>query len=174
MQAKTGLPAPFELSRAGIAWTLTPRARYSIQAEVLGVERYRLGWAGQLVPCDLALGWGELISRRLHHEIDWSQGGRWYRWTHAGDFPESDAFVAHHSANTHVIPASDELAAVLCALKVGAVVQLDGLLVDLAGGSGADQYRWKTSTSRTDRADGSCELMWVTTVRSEQTRWSAP
>ncbi|MFN7964665.1 MAG: hypothetical protein U0V87_03140 [Acidobacteriota bacterium] len=156
----------FQVERSNISFTVTPRFRYSVQAVVLHRESYYAGWQAELAPCDLALGWGELIARDLHHRVRWSQGGRWYHWRTGSDFPENNSFVAKHSANTHIVPANDLVAAAVCALDADDDVALDGMLVDLRGQRGTEQYVWKSSTSRDDRADGSCEVMWVTRVRA--------
>ena len=159
-------PEPIHLDRENISFTVTPRFSYSVQAVVLHRESYYLGWQAKLAPCDLALGWGDLIERDLHHQVRWSQGGRWYQWRIGADFPENNSFVAKFSANTHILPANERIASAVCALDADDEVALDGMLVDLRGQRGSEQYWWKTSTTRADRAGGSCEVMWVTRVRA--------
>jgi hypothetical protein len=158
--------APFRIERSGATWELVPRAEYRIQAKLLSVRRYRSGWQSDLAPCDLAIGWGELIERGLDREVDWSQSDRWYHWSYGRGFAENNRFVAQHSANVHVIPANELVAEQLCDLSAGDAVALEGLLVDARGGSAQAPRWWHTSLSRTDRGDGSCELMWVERVAS--------
>ncbi len=143
-------------------WTLTPRARYHVVARILGREDYRFDSIADLVPEDLALGWGPMSSTEVLDAIEISQGGRFYYWhvAHA-PLPIPLESIVEHSANTHVIPADAIVARQLRKLRVGQVVELDGSLVDAA----RDDGRWmKTSMSRTDSGAGACEVLWVRDV----------
>ena len=138
---------------------LTPRAEFRLQARVLGRERYWLDRGAKLAPLDLALGWGPMSDQAVLDRIDVSQGGRWYhlRWSLPAPLPESA--IMDHSANMHIVPAEAWIESLLAGARVGEVVELDGLLVDVEGAGG---FRWATSLSRQDRGDGSCELFYVT------------
>jgi hypothetical protein len=83
-------------------WTLTGRAHYEVTARILGREEYRFDTLADLIPEDLALGWGAM----------------------------SDNRVLEHSANTHVIAADEHVRSQLKRLRVGQVVHLTGVLVD--------------------------------------------
>jgi hypothetical protein len=93
--------------------------------------------------------------------IDIEQSARWYRlrWDTAPPLPETE--IMRHSGNMHLIPASDSVRERLDEVRVGQVLQLEGLLVDASGDGG---YRWNTSLSRDDVGDGSCELFYLRAV----------
>jgi hypothetical protein len=68
------------------------------------------------------------------------------------------------AANTHVIPADDEIRAELLALKTGDVVRLTGQLVEVDGPKGMTM---RSSLRRDDSGDGACEILYVRTVERE-------
>jgi hypothetical protein len=146
-------------------WTLTPRAQYDITARILAREDYRVDTLAELIPEDLALGWGPMSDNRVLAAFDISQGARFYTWHPHGPLPIERADVISHSANTHVIPASREIRAALARLRVGEVVHLTGELVDGTRDDGA----WiRTSLTRTDSGAGACEVLLVESVALEQ------
>ena len=143
-------------------WTLTPRANYEITARVLGHEDYHFDTLADLIPADLALGWGPMSDNRVLRHIEISQSGRFYFWrvpqAEAGDLQ----FIALHSANTHVIPNDGVVAQQLAAVRVGQVVQLSGELVD----GTRDDGRWiRSSLVRNDTGAGACEVLLVKSVQ---------
>jgi hypothetical protein len=139
-------------------WTLTPRARYDITARILSREDYRFDPISDLVPMDLALGWGAMSDNRVLRAFRISQSARFYTWRMNGPLPIPRQEVIEHSANTHVIPADASVGSQLERLRAGQVVHLTGLLVDGA----RDDGRWMhTSLTRSDTGDGACEVMLV-------------
>jgi len=141
-------------------WKLTPRAHYDITARVLGREDYAYDRLADLVPEDLALGWGPMSDNRVLAAISISQSARFYTW-HATTLPIPVQDVVEHSANTHVIPADAAVRAQLARIRPGEVVHLSGLLVDGVRDDGA----WiRTSLTRSDTGAGACEVMLVESV----------
>ena len=65
------LPSATPLVHAG--YTLTPRAEIRVTARVLAGERYRFSRAADLMPRDLALGWGVMSDSAV---LDQSSPGR--------------------------------------------------------------------------------------------------
>ncbi len=145
-------------------WTLTPRAKYQITARVLGRERYHFDTLSDLVPEDLALGWGPMSDNRILRSLDIHQSDRFYFWRARADSPILKDAVITHSANTHVIPETPLIARQLSRLRPGAVVTLSGELVD---GVRDDGVWIKTSLVRTDTGAGACEVLLVSDVTSD-------
>jgi len=163
----TGL-APFRLDRGGYEFTLTPLATYTARGVVVGRENYYSGWNALLAPCDVALAWGALLEDDLYRELSWSQSGRWYWWEWGGSASakvQDERFVARYSANTHIIPADDNLARAAKGLGAGDVVELSGYLVKVDGRKGDFTCWWTSSTRREDTGDGSCEVLYLTRLR---------
>src|SRR6201993_1026268 len=103
-------------------WRLTPRAHYDITARILSREDYRFDPLSDLMPEDLALGWGPMSDNRVLQAFEITQGARFYSWQPKRPLPISREAVIEHSANTHVIPADAAVAAQLKRLRVGQVV----------------------------------------------------
>ena len=142
-------------------WQLTPRARYDITARVLSREDYHFDLLSDLIPEDLALGWGPMSDNRVLRAFDITQGARFYSWMPKQELPIPRQAVIEHSANTHVIPADAAVRAQLKRLRVGQVVHLTGYLVDAVRDDGA----WiHTSLTRSDSGPGSCEVVLVEQV----------
>lgn len=139
---------------------LTPLASYDVTARVLSVEAYHLGREADLSPVDLALGWGPMSDDAVLKDIRITQGGRFYYWN-VDAFPIPREQIETHSANTHLIPASETVKDRIGAIRPGEVVRLRGYLVSIEADDG---WHWSSSLSRSDTGGGACELMWVEQV----------
>jgi hypothetical protein len=145
-------------------YQITPVASYQLRALVLSTERYRVGREADLSPVDFALGWGPMSDPKVFSHLEISQGQRWYRYRWSGAPPIEPSQIVRHSANTHLIPADDQVRRQLLDVQRGQVVILKGTLVNV---DHPDGWRWRTSTTREDSGAIACELMWVTEVRVE-------
>jgi hypothetical protein len=146
-------------------WLLTPRAEYDITARILSREDYRFDQLADLVPLDLALGWGPMSDNAVLAHFDITQEVRFYEWRPRGALPIPREAVISHSANTHLIPADAHVRAELARLRVGDVVHLTGPLVDARrDGDGATIH---TSLTRLDTGPGACEVLLVENVARE-------
>lgn len=154
LQADPG-PAP-DLGMKG--YRIQPLARFSIQARVLGAERYRFGREADLSPLDLALGWGPMSDSAVLSRISISQGNRFYHWRVENEFPIPREAIETHSANMHLIPATEAVADRMLGPRPGQIVRIQGFLVEA---SAADGWRWRSSLTRKDTGGGACELIWV-------------
>jgi hypothetical protein len=142
-------------------WILTVRATYQITARVLGRETYHFDSLSDLVPQDLALGWGPMSDNKVLRTLEISQSNRWFYWHTSAQTPIATHTIITHAANTHVIPQNDLIAHQLAKLHPGEVVTLSGELVDAVRNDGRSI---NTSLTRDDTGAGACEVMWVTDV----------
>jgi hypothetical protein len=156
---------PIRLEGGGFEFVLTPLAHYVLRGVVVSRESYRMGWNAELSPCDVAVVWGELAVGDAWHKLAWSQGGRWYFWKWHGQQPFANGLILSNSSNTHVVPASSNLARAARALSAGDIAELTGELVRIDGRKGQQKVVWKSSLSRTDTGDGSCELLYLRRLR---------
>lgn len=158
---QTALPGtPPSFAKAG--WTLKPLAGYTIKARVLGIRRYTGDPTATLAPFDLALGWGRMSDESVLDRLDISQGGRFYHWRYWGKAPIPESEIVTHSANVHIIPADDAVAAKISSLRVGALVRLWGSLVEASHPETARP--WRSSLTRDDEGEGACEILHVRSV----------
>ncbi len=140
---------------------LTSLAQFQLRARVLGTERYRFDRAAELSPVDLALGWGPMSDSRVLAAFTIRQQDRFYYWS-AATLPIPADEVISHSANMHLIPATDAVAKCLLGARVGQLVELRGQLIRAEG---KDGFRWVSSLTRMDSGDGACEVIWVEEAR---------
>jgi hypothetical protein len=155
-------PLQTDLERVSTArhgrWTLTPRAHYEITARILSREDYRFDLLSDLIPEDLALGWGPMSDNRVLNALAITQSVRFYSWRPLNSLPIPRQEVIEHSANTHVIAADAHVGLQLKRLRVGQVVRLMGSLVDGVRDDGVSIH---TSLTRSDSGAGACEVMLV-------------
>ncbi len=144
-----------QISKDG--YMITPLARFEVEARVLGAERYRMGRESDLSPVDLALGWGAMSSQPILDEINISQRNRFYFWN-TREFPIPRRAIEIHSANMHLIPASDEIDRTLRSVRKGHVVRFEGYLVRVEA---SDGWHWQSSLTRKDTGAGACEVVYV-------------
>lgn len=137
--------------------TLHPLAKFSLTARVLSRDDYHFDAEADLSPTDLAFGWGRMSDSTVLRDIDISQGGRFYYW-HVKSFPIPRREIETHSANMHMIPANALVSHELKRVRVGDIVTLDGLLVEV---DKPDGWHWRSSMTRTDAGDGACEVVYV-------------
>jgi len=156
----------FTIANAQGTFTIKPLADYRIAARVASTEHYSRGWDGLLSPVDLALVWGDLDHSEYKEHISYSQHGRWYYYRYDGDFPADTQFIIEHSANNHLIPATDNIRRALKTVRKGDLVLIDGCLVLLTGISANGRtFSWGTSLSRDDSGAQSCELIYVEQIQ---------
>jgi hypothetical protein len=140
---------------------ILPLARYRVAAEVKSVERYSRGWQGEFAPVDLALAWGALNTPAADRAISYSQSRRWYNYRYQADIPFPAGYISTHSANTHIVPATQNLRRALAWVKRGDRLILEGELIRVNGTTSDGTFYWNSSTSRLDTGDGSCEVLYL-------------
>ncbi len=167
---KVGIPDPWQtivpnlaaitLEKEGYIWRMSPQATYLIAARVLHSQSYS-DWQAHFVPLDVALGWGKVSDPAVDKWIEWWQADRWYFYQRPRNAPLSQSYIREHSANVHVIPATQDIADALLQLKTNDMVVMEGLLVDVEGGVAGRTQRYHTSLTRSDEGDSSCEILYV-------------
>ena len=153
---QSALEAPQVLSSGD--FQLIPQAQFSAEVRVLARERYRLGALADVAPLDVAVGWGPMSDSTVLAGLDISQSGRFYFWRYENEPPIPPQSIVSHSANWHLVPANDVVWRKLRRLRVGDVVQLDGMLVNIEN---PEVGTMKTSLVRNDSGAGACEIIYV-------------
>ncbi|MCU0847782.1 MAG: hypothetical protein MUD12_07825 [Spirochaetes bacterium] len=141
---------------------IKPLAEYRIQAMIIGIKYYAEdGDRSLIAPVDLALAWGRLVDPEVDGHITYTQSGRWYYFRWIGGTVDTD-YIYRHSANNHIIPADDAVLDAIKKFSVRKKVLLQGYLVEahLAYPNGR-WFKWKSSLTRNDTGDGSCEVFYV-------------
>lgn len=139
-------------------WNLEAVAEYRLTARVLGVRRYPSGFGSDLVPIDVALGWGKMSDQAVLDQFDLSMGNRFffYEWENQPAIPPDE--IMRSAANHHIIAANDDVRKTISYLIPGHIVTLRGYLVNARNGEGRV---WNTSLRRDDTGSGACEIFLV-------------
>ena len=153
---QTDLDSPQTLTKGD--FQVIPKARFSAEVRVLSRERYRLGALADVAPLDIAVGWGPMSDSKVLEYIDISQSGRFYFWHYDDEPPIPRQDIESHSANWHLVPANSAVWNKLSDLRVGDVVKLDGMLVNLEN---LEAGTFNTSLTRSDTGAGACEIIYV-------------
>jgi hypothetical protein len=141
-------------------FTLTPQARYTIEARILSIEPYSGDVGAILSPLDFAVGWGAMSDSAVLDHFKITQGVRFYTL-----YPDKQALdiqaALRLSANMHLIPADAYVKETLEKARPGHIVAMKGYLVRA---NRHDGFVWNTSLTRDDSGAGACELMYVETA----------
>jgi hypothetical protein len=147
-----------------MGYEIKPVASYEIRAKVLSIKRYRTEREADLSPVDFVLGWGPMSDNAITKQLNITQGNRWYMYSWSDAPPIDPAIIVRTSANTHLVPADDNIKASLLKVRSGEIVKLKGYLINVKK---PDGWTWRSSLKREDSGAGSCELMWVSEVTVE-------
>lgn len=139
-------------------FTISKHAEFQLQAVVLSKKSYGYDEGSALSPVDLALGWGPMSNGAVINKITFSQSNRFYYYRYRLPPPIPKRSIRENSANMHMIPANDNVAAILDRVKTGDLISLSGYLVDVRRDDG---WHWTSSRTRKDQGNGACELIWV-------------
>lgn len=140
-------------------YRLEPLAHFVLDARVLHRKAYRWDRQADLVPVDLALGWGAMSDQGVLDQLTITQSMRFYWFEYKLPPSISKDEIIAHSTNVHVIPGTPEIDSRCKSLRSGELIHLSGELVEATR---TDGFKWRSSLSRTDTGNGACELMLVT------------
>ena len=163
-EAPEQLPVQSVQTWARNGYDIIPLASFSIRAKILGIQYYRTGREAGLSPVDFALGWGRMSDEKILRHFSITQKDRWSYWR-ADSIPLSNREILVQSANTHLIPATPEVARTLGTAALHDIITLKGYLVQAQGGDG---WTWTSSLSRTDTGAAACEVIWVNSAFVEK------
>lgn len=140
-------------------WKLQPLAQFTIEARVLSKAAYTKGFSASLAIYDLALGWGAMADPALLEKFSITQSDRFYQWRYWSKIPLNDGEIKSHSANMHIIPADDAVLQKLRLLQTGALIRIEGCLVEATHPRALKP--WRSSLSRDDEGEGACEVLYA-------------
>ena len=147
-------------------WKLKPAAEYLLRGRVLGTKRYLSGFGSDLVPIDVAVGWGRMSDQAVLDQFSLSMGNRFffYEWSEEPAIPLNE--IMRSASNNHVIAANKEVAKTIRSLVPGHVVTMRGYLVNASFPDGSS---WNSSLRRDDTGNGACEVFYVQSITAAET-----
>lgn len=159
---------PIQFKRGDYNLTLTPLFHYKIDGLIVSVNDYAmLGLRYQdFYELDLCMIWGNNVRSGAYRKAGTSfehHGNVCYaRWSQGG------AINGTELSNTHVYATDEDILDELDTLRPGDQVELEGYLVEVAAvpvkvspGNHPGAARLRSSTVRTDKGNGACEIMYA-------------
>lgn len=156
-------PIPMKSLGLIMDWHVMAVAEYQLRGRVLGKKHYQSGPQSELVPIDVAVGWGRMSDQAVLDRLTISMTNRFffYEWSDGPPIPQDEIIVS--AANNHLIAANDEVRKVIRGLRVGQIVTMKGYLVNANGPEGRT---WNSSLTRGDTGNGACELFYVESAKA--------
>lgn len=155
------LPA---IKRGQYTINISLQAEYKIAGMIVSTRRYRGGIMNWLSPYDYSIVWGNVPSQLQY--LKFKQMIRFCMFSYDYGAPIDLAYIETHFSNNHMIPATDNIRTALKLAKKGDLVEVEGYLsfVNVKGKKGFTSS-WNSSLVRTDRGNGACEIIYVTSLR---------
>lgn len=164
-QINVDIPQPFIVEKGNNTYFLYPQAQYKIGALVGRKKRYRFDKMASISPIDLALFWGPISYADNMKQLSVRQNKRRYYFFLKRNATLSVNWVYVNSSNNHIIPANSNIRRALNPIRRNDTIYMEGYLVNVSANIRGSTYNWKTSTTRKDRGDGACEIIYVTKLK---------
>lgn len=117
---------------------------------------------------DLCVIWGNNLRSDHFSEVEFKSGS----FTCYYHYKSADLFHPENLSNNHLITDSDFIREKIARVKIGDQIHIKGKLVDYQ--MNGRSFVRKTSTNRTDRGNGACEIIFVEeleTIKKGTTLW---
>lgn len=149
---------PVELAEVGVR--LMPVSEIRIDAAVLGVQRYFGDDMKDVIPVDLALGWGQSMRDGIWQKIGTTQMQRRAIFRPLTRDLKFDDTILDTLTNMHMVTHADPIRSDLLRVRRGDVVRITGRLVDIREGR-TGRLLMASSQRFDDRGDGACEIVFL-------------
>jgi len=166
VQTKDGVPEPFEVTREGVTYTVTPLFGYELWGLVVSyhhsasfIDISHRQWKDFINTKDVCVLWGRNVETGVYKRMSFRNRDFtcYYRYP---DEATRRLFSENALSNNHILPADPLVADAVIKARTGDQVHFKGWLVSY-GIQGAP-YARRSSIARTDRGNGACEVVYVT------------
>jgi hypothetical protein len=166
VQTEEGVPEPFEVTRKGFTYTVTPLFSYELWGMVVSyhdsasfIDVSHKQWNDYLNTKDVCVIWGTNVETGVYERMSFRNRDFtcYYRYP---DEETAALFSEDCLANNHLLPDGAFIADAVKKVRKGDQVHFKGWLVSY-GLKGAP-YSRGSSTVRTDRGNGACEVVYIT------------
>jgi hypothetical protein len=180
IQTAAGVPEPFEVTRKQVTYTVTPLFNYELWGMVVSyhdaasfVDISHKLWNDFINVKDICVIWGKNVGTGVYRRMTFRNRDFtcFYRYP---DRETGRLFTENCLSNNHMLPADPIVEAAVLNARKGDQVHFKGWLVSY-GQKGAP-YSRGSSTVRTDRGNGACEVVYVTEfeiLREANAGWRA-
>jgi hypothetical protein len=164
-QTGTDLPGPFDVTRKGVTYTVTPFFNYELWGMVVSyhhadsfVDISHEAWNDHINVKDVCVLWGKNLESAVYTRMKFRNRDFTCFYTYP-DQETGQIFSENCLSNNHLLPADSIVAAAIMRAKKGDQVRFKGWLVSY--GIKDSPYKRMTSTTRRDRGNGACETVFV-------------
>jgi hypothetical protein len=179
-QSDAGVPQPFEVTRQKVEYTVTPLFSYELWGLVVSlhdassfIDISHKQWNDFLNTKDVCVIWGRNVETGVYRRMRFRNRDFtcYYRYP---DAETAQLFSENCLSNNHLLPDGPLVAEGVGKARKGDQVRFKGWLAAYAV-KGAP-YQRRSSTVRTDRGNGACEVVYVTEfeiLRQANAPWRA-
>ena len=166
IQTKEGVSEPFEVVRKNVTYTVTPLFEYELWGMIVSyhhaasfIDVSHRQWNDYLNTKDVCVLWGKNVETGVYERMKFKNRDFtcFYRYP---DRETGRLFAESCLSNNHLLPADTMVEEAVLKARTGDQVHFKGWLVSY-GQKGAP-YSRGSSTVRTDRGNGACEVVYVT------------
>jgi len=180
IQTAAGVPGPFEVTRKNITYTVTPLFGYELWGMVVSyhhsasfVDISHKQWNDFINLKDICVIWGKNVDTGVYERMTFRNRDFtcFYRYP---DRETGRLFTENCLSNNHILAADPFVEEAVLSARKGDQIHFKGWLVSY-GQKGAP-YSRGSSTVRTDRGNGACEVVYVTEfeiLRRANSAWRA-
>jgi hypothetical protein len=165
IQTGTDLPGPFDVTRKGVTYTVTPFFNYELWGMVVSyhhadsfVDISHEAWNDHINVKDVCVLWGKNLETAVYTRMRFRNRDFTCFYTYP-DQETGRVFTENCLSNNHLLPADSIVAATIMRAKKGDQVRFKGWLVSY--GIKDSPTKRMTSTTRKDRGNGACETVFV-------------
>lgn len=165
-----GVITPDEPSITYSAWdkpfnykgnTIEPLKNYQATTRVLKNRRYFLDDKHDLAPIDILVGWDEMSDERNLKFIQFSLSDRNFELNFTKP-PIPEARIYNQMEFLHLIPSTKEIEKTINWLRTGAIVSIEGKIVNIQSNTDFD---WNSEIRLTDNAETKKLIIWVESIQ---------
>ncbi|MFC2091568.1 hypothetical protein ACFLTD_02215 [Elusimicrobiota bacterium] len=176
VQVKTD-KKPFDVEKKGIVYNVIPLFEYELWGLIVSVhhsdswiDASHKRWKDYLNIKDVAVIWGGNIESGVYPKIKFFN--RDFTWNARAKRDVWKKFKYNYISNNHIVAVDESVEKTIMASRRGDQVHVKGYLVDYSHSNG--KFWRRTSTSRQDRGNRSCEVVYVTgfsILKRSQVKW---
>jgi hypothetical protein len=165
VQTDTDLPAPFDVTRKGVTYTVTPMFNYELWGMIVSYHHANSfadvsheAWKDYINIKDICVLWGKNLETAIYTRMKFKNRDFTCFYTYP-DQETGQIFSENCLSNNHLLPADTVVAATIMSARKGDQVHFKGWLVSY--GIKGSPYRRVSSTTRYDRGNGACEIVFI-------------
>jgi hypothetical protein len=114
-------------------------------------------WGDFLNTKDICVIWGQNLTNRYLKDLEFSHGD-WTCYVKTSSSEAWSSFKWNQLSNNHLLPENSDIETKIKAARIGDEIHLKGKLVNYSINHGPQR---QSSTTRTDRENGACEIIYV-------------